>query len=124
MKHHDLRESRRSSGGRCSSKGNVSRIWRPAVPLGMVVSVMERMAGVMRPGLRCGGKGEDERRQDRGDPDAGGRLHIGSLPECVLEKAPADIRSHALAAPRNLPSPASLGRVIGKPRYEFLIRIR
>jgi hypothetical protein len=89
-----------------------------------VVSVMERMAGVMRPGLRCGGKGEDERRQDRGDPDAGGRLHIGSLPECVLEKAPADIRSHALAAPRNLPSPASLGRVIGKPRYEFLIRIR
>jgi hypothetical protein len=32
----------------------------------------------MRPGLRCGGKGEDERRQDRGDPDAGGRLHIGA----------------------------------------------
>ncbi|MEA2917715.1 MAG: hypothetical protein QOJ15_9796, partial [Bradyrhizobium sp.] len=105
MKHHDLRESRRSSGGRCSSKGNVSRIWRPAVPLGMVVSVMERMAGVMRPGLRCGGKGEDERRQDRGDPDAGGRLHNCSLPECVHEKAPADIRSQAMAAPRKMPSP-------------------
>ena len=48
---------------------------------------MEVMAVVLRPGLRCCGKGEDEHRQDRGDPDVGRRLHIGSLPELVHPKA-------------------------------------
>jgi hypothetical protein len=43
------------------------------------------MAAILRPGLWC--KGEDEHRQDRGDPDVGRRLHIGSLPERVPPKA-------------------------------------
>jgi hypothetical protein len=45
------------------------------------------MAVVLRPGLRCRGKGENEHRQDRGDPDVEGRLHIASLPERVHAKA-------------------------------------
>jgi hypothetical protein len=45
------------------------------------------MAVVLRPALRCRGKGEKEHRQDRGDPDVEGRLHIGSLPERVHAKA-------------------------------------
>ena len=48
----------------------------------------EVMAVVLRPGLRCRGKGEDEHRQDRGDADVGGRrpaiaatkrIELGSL---------------------------------------------
>jgi hypothetical protein len=53
----------------------------------MVSSVMGVMAVVLRPGLRCRGKGENEHRQDPGDPGVEGRLHIASLPERVHAKA-------------------------------------